>query len=116
MELKSPSVTCLPQRKIFAQRRIERLIGNEQLIIHPGRPGARTKVFDMRIDLCAISGLDVFGDNFDLSIGLQINQDGISLHHFFFLMIRRPPRSTLFPYTTLFRSTMMRLTSTTASS
>src|SRR6266571_1323126 len=27
--------------------------------------------------------------------------DGVS---FFFLMIRRPPRSTLFPYTTLFRS------------
>src|SRR2546430_4536644 len=25
--------------------------------------------------------------------------------HFFFLMIRRPPRSTLFPYPTLFRST-----------
>src|SRR5256885_9708357 len=29
----------------------------------------------------------------------------ISLFYsFFFLMIRRPPRSTLFPYTTLFRS------------
>src|SRR3712207_7867632 len=27
---------------------------------------------------------------------------------FFFLMIRRPPRSTLFPYTTLFRSTHLR--------
>src|SRR6266481_9111714 len=26
------------------------------------------------------------------------------LSWFFFLMIRRPPRSTLFPYTTLFRS------------
>src|ERR1022692_3267524 len=26
------------------------------------------------------------------------------LGFFFFLMIRRPPRSTLFPYTTLFRS------------
>src|SRR2546426_5810671 len=26
---------------------------------------------------------------------------------FFFLMIRRPPRSTLFPYTTLFRSRVM---------
>src|SRR3712207_7625596 len=26
-------------------------------------------------------------------------------YDFFFLMIRRPPRSTLFPYTTLFRST-----------
>src|SRR5260370_34062644 len=25
-------------------------------------------------------------------------------YDFFFLMIRRPPRSTLFPYTTLFRS------------
>src|SRR3712207_9589395 len=27
-----------------------------------------------------------------------------SFIYFFFLMIRRPPRSTLFPYTTLFRS------------
>src|ERR1039457_2065753 len=26
--------------------------------------------------------------------------------HLFFLMIRRPPRSTLFPYTTLFRSVL----------
>src|SRR3712207_8642767 len=26
---------------------------------------------------------------------------------FFFLMIRRPPRSTLFPYTTLFRSKVL---------
>src|SRR3712207_9147713 len=32
---------------------------------------------------------------------LRANQD---LIFFFFLMIRRPPRSTLFPYTTLFRS------------
>src|SRR5260221_8868887 len=29
---------------------------------------------------------------------------------FFFLMIRRPPRSTLFPYTTLFRSLSQLLT------
>src|SRR3712207_7314285 len=29
---------------------------------------------------------------------------------FFFLMIRRPPRSTLFPYTTLFRSLPRSLT------
>src|SRR2546430_4546049 len=28
---------------------------------------------------------------------------------FFFLMIRRPPRSTLFPYTTLFRSGYVQL-------
>src|SRR5258708_22479787 len=31
----------------------------------------------------------------------KLQSDAISL---FFLMIRRPPRSTLFPYTTLFRS------------
>src|SRR5258708_25085126 len=29
---------------------------------------------------------------------------GLCFLSFFFLMIRRPPRSTLFPYTTLFRS------------
>src|SRR5207302_8425829 len=28
----------------------------------------------------------------------------LPFHFFFFLMIRRPPRSPLFPYTTLFRS------------
>src|SRR5258708_30715470 len=32
----------------------------------------------------------------------------VRLHRYvFFLMIRRPPRSTLFPYTTLFRSTRL---------
>src|SRR2546429_8748662 len=30
------------------------------------------------------------------------------IRSFFFLMIRRPPRSTLFPYTTLFRSSPVR--------
>src|SRR5688572_33345643 len=31
----------------------------------------------------------------------------VFLFLFFFFMIRRPPRSTLFPYTTLFRSSRM---------
>src|SRR3712207_8370148 len=31
-------------------------------------------------------------------------QASVFISFFFFLMIRRPPRSTLFPYTTLFRS------------
>src|SRR5260370_35892461 len=31
----------------------------------------------------------------------------LRLSFFFFLMIRRPPRSTLFPYTTLFRSPLV---------
>src|SRR2546427_9882347 len=33
-----------------------------------------------------------------------VSQTSHDDHAFFFLMIRRPPRSTLFPYTTLFRS------------
>src|SRR5688572_32434569 len=40
---------------------------------------------------------------FSIRLSLHI----LSIHicsFFFFLMIRRPPRSTLFPYTTLFRS------------
>src|SRR5947209_16505276 len=32
----------------------------------------------------------------------------LTMLFFFFLMIRRPPRSTLFPYTTLFRSKLTR--------
>src|SRR5258708_33527303 len=35
---------------------------------------------------------------------LLVHDTGHVLLVFFFLMIRRPPRSTLFPYTTLFRS------------
>src|SRR5436189_1608075 len=34
----------------------------------------------------------------------QLHLRSPSIYLFFFLMIRRPPRSTLFPYTTLFRS------------
>src|SRR2546430_9893813 len=34
----------------------------------------------------------------------QLLSDARNSLPFFFLMIRRPPRSTLFPYTTLFRS------------
>src|SRR2546430_10377955 len=33
-----------------------------------------------------------------------MRRSGTSFAEIFFLMIRRPPRSTLFPYTTLFRS------------
>src|SRR5256885_8095235 len=35
---------------------------------------------------------------------MAIRRSALPLLFFFFLMIRRPPRSTLFPYTTLFRS------------
>src|ERR1039457_7417916 len=38
-----------------------------------------------------------------------MNMCVLCFHVFFFLMIRRPPRSTLFPYTTLFRSGVIHL-------
>src|SRR3712207_9412004 len=38
----------------------------------------------------------------------RIRRHGARRDVVFFLMIRRPPRSTLFPYTTLFRSGMAR--------
>src|SRR5206468_12372411 len=40
-----------------------------------------------------------------MSLATPASVDARRSHfHFFFLMIRPPPRSTLFPYTTLFRS------------
>src|SRR6266436_9261498 len=39
---------------------------------------------------------------------MNYNFSFFSFCFFFFLMIRRPPRSTLFPYTTLFRSAFAR--------
>src|SRR5437899_10870622 len=39
-----------------------------------------------------------------LSVNSSYIAVSFSFSFFFFLMIRRPPRSTLFPYTTLFRS------------
>src|SRR2546422_11708727 len=38
------------------------------------------------------------------AVSLSACVGGVLVVLFFFLMIRRPPRSTLFPYTTLFRS------------
>src|SRR6266571_1443309 len=39
----------------------------------------------------------------DIILTADLDHGGIDGAWFFFLMIRRPPRSTLFPYTTLFR-------------
>src|SRR3990167_8320707 len=62
----------------------------------------------------AQSGEVFFQPFFNLWIGItskdrkstRLNSSHSQISHavFFFLMIRRPPRSTLFPYTTLFRS------------
>src|SRR5260370_37811988 len=59
-----------------------------------------------------VIGGGVGTDLSDSAIGLEncvclwVRGGIITCFIFFFLMIRRPPRSTLFPYTTLFRSLM----------
>src|SRR6266571_6424448 len=63
------------------------------LIGHLARPPARTR----RTGCSSNSGKCCRSLPHGLHLQLGVN-------FFFFLMIRRPPRSTLFPYTTLFRS------------
>src|SRR3989339_1173865 len=46
----------------------------------------------------------IYDKAFSLKISTITSGNEMLSLHFFFLMIRRPPRSTLFPYTTLFRS------------
>src|SRR6266496_1681147 len=58
------------------------------------RLGARIAIFSMEMGVEQIVQRLV---SMDAAINSQ------NLRTFFFLMIRRPPRSTLFPYTTLFR-------------
>src|SRR5499427_2744434 len=61
-----------------------------------------SKSYKGLLECCAMLRLPAYAYFSYCILGLSI------LHtkgeHFFFLMIRRPPRSTLFPYTTLFRS------------
>src|SRR5260363_233003 len=58
--------------------------------------GGRLRAAEKRLRQCAPRG-------FQKSV-VSVRAQRVHCHaHFFFLMIRRPPRSTLFPYTTLFR-------------
>src|SRR6266536_1193228 len=49
--------------------------------------------------ICVILLIGIVKNNGIMMVDFAITADRL----FFFLMIRRPPRSTLFPYTTLFR-------------
>src|SRR5215813_6798100 len=59
----------------------------------PPTDGLRRWIYHHLFGLIAVTGMRLY-----VATGLQ--RDDVD---FFFLMIRRPPRSTLFPYTTLFR-------------
>src|ERR1039458_5006853 len=59
-----------------------------------------------KTDLHGLHGRDQRADTSILPESAVVNflPSTLSCNAFFFLMMRRPPRSTLFPYTTLFRS------------
>src|SRR5256886_6825126 len=46
-------------------------------------------------------------------VSMQVSISHLQTHLFFFLIIRRPPKSTLFPNTTLFRSVKAQRSSST---
>src|ERR1039458_1709009 len=68
----------------------------------PDAGGQRAALFG-RLHLCGLLGDMCFACHHRHAWPLRTPAASAAVR--FFLMIRRPPRSTLFPYTTLFRST-----------
>src|SRR5258708_314436 len=69
----------------------------------------RTSVYDVAVTVCVFfAGLVYISGHasfiFRILPLFLLFRSVLVFVLFFFLMIRRPPRSTLFPYTTLFRS------------
>src|SRR6266542_3416369 len=83
----SYAVFCLKKKK---QKKADLLKINKQ---------KKTNIFDITIILYRY-----FYISFIIIIFIYFLLFIFVFFFFFFLMIRRPPRSTLFPYTTLFRS------------
>src|SRR5687767_13002498 len=74
---------------------------------------ADVTIVDLKLGVVDVHGHERFVKNMlagangiDVLALVIVADDGVmpqTREHFFFLMMRRPPRSTLFPYTTLFR-------------
>src|SRR6516162_871034 len=63
----------------------------------------RIKMQIIVVDVLAIPAFSLILTQFIITVKVYVYNDHTDVFSFFFLMIRRPPRSTLFPYTTLFR-------------
>jgi hypothetical protein len=71
-----PSVFCLSERKVFAQRFIKWVAGYEQLVIHACGARSRTQLFDVRVDLGAIGRFDIVGHDLDAVVCFKVNEEG----------------------------------------
>ena len=94
--------------EIFGGRVSAELVGLMRMIIEKNHYKELTLVFDYFLDRVKEYqniGTAYVTSAFELSKEQKLAvEKRLPLFLLFFLMIRRPPRSTLFPYTTLFRS------------
>src|ERR1022692_3497179 len=72
----------------------------KHILLAPPNPAARPGVASQVFRIVVVAQGKPVDPPLSLSSRLP---PSITFVYFFFLMIRRPPRSTLFPYTTLFR-------------
>src|SRR6478736_1589604 len=73
-------------------------LGAGRVAVQGGRDGKPLAALDGRVDPVELLGVEHLVEHLDLAAARQ------TVVVVFFLRIRRPPRSTLFPYATLFRS------------
>src|SRR5271167_3026575 len=72
----SPSVSPLADRKIFSQSAIERLIGHEQVVIHPRAARPVAQLTHVRRDFLAIVVARVLGRDLHLFARFEVNEHG----------------------------------------
>src|SRR4051794_9431014 len=97
----SYAVFCLKKKKELIEQRVP---GATPLSHHPlarGPPNPREQPVELVLYRVFVQAAVVLFRTLGVPL---LAPSTPALLRFFFLMIRRPPRSTLFPYTTLFRS------------
>src|ERR1700744_5487737 len=75
MEPESPSVASMTNSEILAQRAIQRLVGDQQVIVDPCASCSATQLFNVSIHLAAIFIKRVLRNHFESLVCLQIHQD-----------------------------------------
>src|SRR2546425_229664 len=97
---------CTPNARWVAGGGGAAVMLNALLVARAGVPEAALQVQPVpALSLLSLANVATPFTAFTGALPVNVPPAGLlSMAMFFFLMIRRPPRSTLFPYTTLFRS------------